>query len=122
MTQAYLRAEALVATDSMTTVLCSPVLFGVASKDHDAGCSAAAPDVGGWTPAGQRLHHGAAQNGTAGPPSKPDSQHGNPLFGQVCRLALMLSPSSTFCIFTMLRAVLSRAAYAEDLQSKTAWP
>jgi hypothetical protein len=49
-------------------------------------CSATSLGAGGWTAAGQKLHGGTAQNGTVGPPSKPDSQHGNPLFGQVCHI------------------------------------
>lgn len=46
--------------------------------------SAASADLSGWTPAGQRLRGPVALNGSdgTGPPSKPDSHHGNPLFGQ----------------------------------------
>lgn len=89
-----------------------------------AGCSAAAPNAGGWTPAGQRLHHGAAQNGTAGPPSKPDSQHGNPLFGQVCPPGVDTEPQQHVLQLhdairraDLNRVVLGRGSIAQDSMS-----
>lgn len=85
LTGVLMRARAAMAAQihQQVPATCAPDLSASAcdiSCRRDWRCSAAAAAPGRWTPA---AGSGAGALNGGGPPSRPVSDHGNPLFGQV---------------------------------------